>query len=101
MERPSSRRYSTHHRDMLLATAFDRVSLARKGLGYERLDQLTMELLLGVREGDVDMRVRSMAAASWAADRGHPRRPTSLRGAAPTRVMLLDGESGGPYHNGR
>jgi xylose isomerase len=34
---------------MLLATPFDRVSIARKGLGYERLDQLTMELLLGVR----------------------------------------------------
>jgi xylose isomerase len=37
---------------MLLATPFDRVALAHRGLGYERLDQLTMELLLGVRKGD-------------------------------------------------
>jgi len=36
-------------RDELLATVFDRVALARKGLAYERLDQLTMEVLLGVR----------------------------------------------------
>jgi xylose isomerase len=36
---------------MLLATPFDRASVAQRGLGYERLDQLTMELLLGVREG--------------------------------------------------
>jgi xylose isomerase len=49
---PALSKYSTQHRDMLLATAFDRVSLARTGLGYERLDQLTMELLLGVREGN-------------------------------------------------
>ena len=30
-------------------TTFDRGALAAKGLGYERLDQLTMEVLLGVR----------------------------------------------------
>jgi xylose isomerase len=36
-------------RDALLATHFDRAAIARKGLAYERLDQLTMEVLLGVR----------------------------------------------------
>jgi xylose isomerase len=41
--------YSPQHRDALLATAFDRVALAQRGLGYERLDQLTMDVLLGVR----------------------------------------------------
>ncbi|HIP71088.1 MAG TPA: xylose isomerase [Anaerolineae bacterium] len=29
--------------------AFDRIALGQRGLGYERLDQLTIELLLGVR----------------------------------------------------
>jgi xylose isomerase len=33
----------------LLAQEFDRASLASKGLQYERLDQLTMDILLGVR----------------------------------------------------
>ena len=33
----------------LLAEEFDRASLASKGLQYERLDQLTMDILLGVR----------------------------------------------------
>jgi xylose isomerase len=28
---------------------FDRVKIARRGLNYERLDQLTFELLMGVR----------------------------------------------------
>jgi xylose isomerase len=42
--------YSAAQRDKLLATSFDRVALARKGLSYERLDQLTMEVLLGVRK---------------------------------------------------
>jgi xylose isomerase len=36
-------------RDALLAQTFDRSALAAKGLAYERLDQLTMEVLLGVR----------------------------------------------------
>jgi xylose isomerase len=36
-------------RDSLLATTFDRTALAKRGLAYERLDQLTMEVLLGVR----------------------------------------------------
>jgi xylose isomerase len=33
----------------LLAREFDRKALSAKGLAYERLDQLTMEVLLGVR----------------------------------------------------
>ena len=33
----------------LRAQAFDRAALGRRGLAYERLDQLTVELLLGVR----------------------------------------------------
>jgi xylose isomerase len=33
----------------LLAREFDRAALASKGLKYERLDQLTMDILLGVR----------------------------------------------------
>jgi xylose isomerase len=33
----------------LRAHTFDRVALGRRGLAYERLDQLTVELLLGVR----------------------------------------------------
>lgn len=33
----------------LKAMAFDRIALGARGLGYERLDQLTNELLLGVR----------------------------------------------------
>ena len=32
----------------LLAQDFDRAELASKGLQYERLDQLTMDVLLGV-----------------------------------------------------
>ena len=36
-------------RDALLAQTFDRTAIAAKGLNYERLDQLTMEVLLGVR----------------------------------------------------
>jgi xylose isomerase len=41
--------YSARHRDDLLAAGFDRAALAARGLGYERLDQLTMEILLGAR----------------------------------------------------
>jgi xylose isomerase len=44
--------YSPAQKDTLLATAFDRAQIARAGLGYERLDQLTLEVLLGVRGGD-------------------------------------------------
>ncbi len=41
--------YSIPHRDALLRENFDRVAIAAKGLAYERLDQLTVDLLLGVR----------------------------------------------------
>ncbi|MBV8857946.1 MAG: xylose isomerase, partial [Acidobacteria bacterium] len=33
----------------LLSQSFDRAELSSKGLQYERLDQLTMDILLGVR----------------------------------------------------
>ena len=42
-------RYSASHRDQLLGQKFDRAAIASRGLSYERLDQLTMEVLLGVR----------------------------------------------------
>ncbi|HEY7055634.1 MAG TPA: TIM barrel protein, partial [Vicinamibacterales bacterium] len=42
-------RYSPERRDALLAQPFDRAAIASKGLAYERLDQLTIEVLLGVR----------------------------------------------------
>lgn len=42
-------KYSTKNREMLLGQVFDRKSLASKGLAYERLDQLTVEVLLGIR----------------------------------------------------
>jgi xylose isomerase len=41
--------HSARHREALLATTFDRAGLAKRGMAYERLDQLTMEVLLGVR----------------------------------------------------
>ncbi len=46
---PGLAAYSPQHRDTLLGEQFDRVALAAKGLTYERLDQLTVDLLLGVR----------------------------------------------------
>jgi xylose isomerase len=42
-------RYTPANREALLGHAFDRARLAARGLAYERLDQLTMEVLLGVR----------------------------------------------------
>jgi xylose isomerase len=42
-------KYSASHVAALLAADFNRATLAAKKLPYERLDQLTMELLLGVR----------------------------------------------------
>jgi len=42
-------RYSSAAREALLGEPFDRTALASHGLAYERLDQLTMEVLLGVR----------------------------------------------------
>jgi xylose isomerase len=41
--------YSRENVDRLLATDFDRTALGQRELPYERLDQLTVELLLGVR----------------------------------------------------
>jgi xylose isomerase len=46
---PSLARYSSAGRDALLAAPLDRVALARERLAYERLDQLTIEVLLGIR----------------------------------------------------
>jgi xylose isomerase len=46
---PPLNTYSAHSRDRLLARNFDRAAFSAKGLAYERLDQLTMEVLLGVR----------------------------------------------------
>ena len=41
--------YSRDNCASLLSLTFDRVKLAEKGLEYERLDQLTIDILLGVR----------------------------------------------------
>src|SRR5215217_5202473 len=41
--------YSPQDAEQLLARPFDRTSMASKGLKYERLDQLTTDILLGVR----------------------------------------------------
>ena len=41
--------YSRTTADALKGHAFDRKALGARGLGYEKLDQLTIELLLGVR----------------------------------------------------
>ena len=41
--------YSLEKATTLKARIFDRVALGARGLSYERLDQLTVELLLGVR----------------------------------------------------
>jgi len=46
---PTLSAYSPQSRDTLLGEKFDRIALAEKGLTYERLDQLTVDLLLGVR----------------------------------------------------
>ena len=46
---PSVTKYSAEHGRALLAQEFDRAKLTAKGLAYERLDQLTIEVLLGVR----------------------------------------------------
>ncbi|MGQ0605012.1 MAG: xylose isomerase, partial [Anaerolineales bacterium] len=44
-----SGKYSAKKANALKAQTFDRETLGRRGLGYERLDQLTVDLLLGVR----------------------------------------------------
>jgi xylose isomerase len=41
--------YSPEKAAALKAASFDRAALGARGLAYERLDQLTVELLLGVR----------------------------------------------------
>jgi xylose isomerase len=46
---PALNRYSRQDGDALFAQDFNRAAISAKGLGYERLDQLTMEVLLGVR----------------------------------------------------
>jgi xylose isomerase len=46
---PAVARYSAEHGRALLGQIFDRAELTAKGLAYERLDQLTVEVLLGVR----------------------------------------------------
>ncbi|MEP6963681.1 MAG: xylose isomerase, partial [Acidobacteriota bacterium] len=46
---PVAASYSPQGARSLLSRDFDRHQLASKGLGYERLDQLTVEVLLGVR----------------------------------------------------
>ncbi len=43
-------KYSRGKAEALKAHVFDPAGLARRGLKYERLDQLTIDLLLGVRE---------------------------------------------------
>jgi xylose isomerase len=45
----SSFKYSAKDRDALLGRSLDRQALASRGLAYERLDQLTIEVMLGVR----------------------------------------------------
>src|SRR5579859_7093845 len=47
---PAAAPYSPQGRDALLAHEFDRKKIASRGLKYERLDQLTMEVLLGARD---------------------------------------------------
>jgi xylose isomerase len=42
-------KYSAEKANALKAQAFDRFTIAGRGLKYERLDQLTVDLLLGVR----------------------------------------------------
>jgi len=42
-------KYSTKKASTLHAQVFDRAALGQRGLKYERLDQLTIDLLLGVR----------------------------------------------------
>lgn len=41
--------YSKENADKLSAMEIDRIAYGKKGLGYEKLDQLTTELLLGLR----------------------------------------------------
>jgi len=42
-------KYSPEKADLIKAQAFDRDAIGKRGLKYERLDQLTIDLLLGMR----------------------------------------------------
>jgi len=42
-------KYSSQKADALKEQSFDRPAIGRRGLKYERLDQLTIDILLGVR----------------------------------------------------
>lgn len=42
-------KYSANNAQALLSQSFDRTAMSHEGLRYERLDQLTVDLLLGVR----------------------------------------------------
>ena len=46
---PSTEKYSRDGADALYGHVFDRAKIAKKPLPYERLDQLTVDILLGVR----------------------------------------------------
>jgi xylose isomerase len=46
---PAAPRYSRATADQLRARTFDRAAMASRGLAYERLDQLLVDLLLGAR----------------------------------------------------
>ena len=46
---PLTRKYSPENATKLLAAPLDRTVLAKAPLPYEKLDQLTMEVLMGVR----------------------------------------------------
>ena len=46
---PAALAIAKENAQQLKATEFDRDGIAAKGLAYERLDQLTVEVLLGVR----------------------------------------------------
>jgi xylose isomerase len=49
MDTPAADPFSAGHSKKLLGATFDRATLAGKKLPYEKLDQLTVEILLGVR----------------------------------------------------
>jgi xylose isomerase len=49
MPTPAEATYSSAHLATLLGVTFNRGTLAAKNLPYERLDQLTVEVLLGAR----------------------------------------------------
>ncbi|HUQ00392.1 MAG TPA: xylose isomerase, partial [Aeromicrobium sp.] len=46
---PAVDKYSAANRDALLAAPLNRLEIASRGLAYEKLDQLTIEVLLGAR----------------------------------------------------